>query len=202
MRLLARRNEVFMTKDLIDRFIARLEILGGLAPDSNPDRRALAALRRSLATWPVPPSETMRVVTPFLPEQATGWRETVHYLIAGLFALHPCPRGHDEERPRSLGVALREAAASDSAQGPERRLLALLGCKSEDLPDHLRHAVSYLRAREVRIDYRRLMQDLFLWDLGEGKVQRRWGRDFWTAVSDENQQNPKETSVKESSHVH
>jgi CRISPR type I-E-associated protein CasB/Cse2 len=191
-----------MTKDSIDRFITRLEIMGGFTPESNPDRRALAALRRSLSTWPAPPPEAMRVVAPFLPEYLTGWTETVHYLVAGLFALHPCPRGTDAGRPRSIGVALREAASSDSAQGPERRLLALLGCKSEDLPDHLRHAVSYLRARDVPVDYRRLMQDLFLWDAGDGKVQRRWGRDFWAATSSENQQNPQEITVEENSRVH
>src|ERR1039458_4317122 len=83
-------NEAFMKQDSIARFISHLETLGGIAPSSNPDRRALAALRRSLATWPSAPAEAVRVVAPFLPEQATGWREMVYYLIAGLFALHPC----------------------------------------------------------------------------------------------------------------
>jgi CRISPR system Cascade subunit CasB len=144
----------------------------------------------------------MRVVAPFLPEQASGWWETIHYLIAGLFALHPCPPGKGTERARSLGAALRNAASRDPAQGPERRLLALLGCKGEDLPDHLRHAVSYLRAREVTIDYRQLMQDLFWWNAGEGDVQRRWGRDFWAGTLQDNQPESEETTVEENSHVH
>lgn len=189
-------------KDSNDRFIARLETLGGIAPDSIPDRRALAALRRSLAMWPAPPPDAVRVVAPFLPEQATGWRETVHYLIAGLFALHPCPPAKETERLRSLGAALRQAASGDTGQGPERRLLALLGCKSEDLPNHLRHAVSYLRARDVSVDYRRLMQDLSWWDAGEGDVQRRWGRDFWSGTFEEKQQESGEITVEENSHVH
>ncbi len=193
---------MFMKKDAIDRFIARLEALAGIAPDSNPDRRALAALRRSLATWPAPPPDAVRVVAPFLPEQATGWWEAVHYLIAGLFALHPCPPDKETERARNLGAALRQAASGDTGQGPERRLLALLGCKSEDLPDHLRHAVSYLRARDVPIDYRRLMQDLLRWDRGEGDVQRRWGRDFWAGTYEESPQEPGESNVEENSHVH
>ena len=191
-----------MKNDQIDRFIARLETIGGVAPDSTPDRRALAGLRRSLATWPSPPPDALRVVAPFLPDQATGWLETVHYLIAGLFALHPCPPGNETERARSLGAALHEAASRDPAQGPERRLLALLGSKSEDLPDHLRHAVSYLRAREVPIDYRRLMQDLLWWDAREGVVQRRWGRDFWAGTFEEHQRESGETTVEENSHVH
>ena len=167
-----------------------------------PDRRALAALRRSLATWPTVPPEAVRVVAPYLPEQATGWRETVYYLIAALFALHPCLSNKESSRGPSLGLALHEAALRDSAQGPERRLLALLGCKSEDLPNHLRHAVTYLRARDVSIDYRRLMQDLFWWDAGEGDVQRHWGRDFWSGTLEENQQKSAESVVEENSHVH
>src|SRR4051812_46852500 len=35
-----------MTIDRTDRFIARLERLGGMLPDSRPDKRAFAALRR------------------------------------------------------------------------------------------------------------------------------------------------------------
>jgi CRISPR type I-E-associated protein CasB/Cse2 len=192
-----------MKQDSIARFISRLETLGGIAPDPNPpDRRALAALRRSLATWPAVPPEAVRVVAPFLPEQATGWRETVYYLTAALFALHPCLPSKETGRSSNLGLALHEAALRDGAQGPERRLLALLGCKSEDLPNHLRHAVTYLRARDVSIDYRRLMQDLSWWDAGEGDVQRRWGRDFWSGTLEESQQESAESVVEENSNVH
>ncbi len=191
-----------MKQDSIARFISRLETLGGIAPGSIPDRRALAALRRSLATWRSVPPEAVRVVGPFLPQQAIGWWEDVYYLIAALFALHPCLSKEESGRGPSLGLALHDAALRDSAQGAERRLLALLGCKSEDLPNHLRHAVTYLRARDVSIDYRRLMQDLSWWDAGEGDVQRRWGRDFWSGTLEESQQESAESVVEENSHVH
>lgn len=190
-----------MKQDSIARFISRLETLGGIAPESNPDRRALAALRRSLATWPTVPPEAVRVVAPFLPEQATGWRERVYYLTAALFALHPCLSSQEAYGP-SLGKALRQAASGDSGLGPERRLLALLGCKSEDLSNHLRHAVSYLRARDVSIDYRQLMRDLSWWDAEDANVQRCWGRDFWSGTFEENQQESAESVVEENSHVH
>jgi CRISPR system Cascade subunit CasB len=189
-----------MKQDSIARFISRLETLGGIALESTPDRRALAVLRRSLATCPKLPPEAVRVVAPFLPDHATGWRETVYYLIGGLFALHPCLSSHEGYGP-SLGMALHQAASGDSGLGPERRLLALLGCKSEDLPNHLRHAVSYLRAREVPIDYRQLMWHLLRWDEGDGDVQRRWGRDFWSGTL-EDQQESTESVEEENSHVH
>ena len=198
-----------MKQDPIARFISRLETLGGIASDPvPPDRRALAALRRSLSTWPAVPPEAVRVVAPFLPEQATGWCEDIYYIIAALFALHhPCPSNTESGRRPSLGRALKLAVAREKAQGrdtngPERRLLALLGCKSEDLPNHLRHAVTYLRALDVSIDYRRLMRDLFRWDSVKGDVQRLWGRDFWSGTVEENQQKSAESVAEENSHVH
>src|SRR5713226_6253841 len=119
-----------MKQDSIARFISRLETLGGITPDSSPDRRALAALRRSLATWPVVPPEALRVVAPFLPQKATGWWEDVYYIIAALFAMHPCSSDKETGRGPSLGRALATAVAREKAQGgdakgPERRLLAL-----------------------------------------------------------------------------
>jgi CRISPR type I-E-associated protein CasB/Cse2 len=190
-----------MKQDSIARFISRLEALGDIPELKNPDRRALAALRRSLATWPKLPPEAVRVVAPFLPEHATGWRETVYYLIGGLFALYPCPSSQ-EKYGLSLGKALHLAQKGDEGLGPERRLLALLGCNSEDLPNHLRHAVSYLRAREVPIDYRQLMWHLLQWDKIESNVQRRWGRDFWSGTLEENQQEFAESVIEENRHVH
>jgi CRISPR type I-E-associated protein CasB/Cse2 len=189
-------NEAFMKQDSIARFISHLETLGGIAPGSNADRRALAALRRSLATSPMP-AEAIRVVAPFLPQQATGWWEDVYYIIAALFAMHPCLSSKETGRGPSLAMALHEARSGDSGQGPERRLLVLLGCKSEDLPTHLRHVVSYLSARKISIDYGQLMRDLSWWDSGEGKVQRRWGRDFWSGRLEENQQKSAEVVVEE-----
>jgi CRISPR system Cascade subunit CasB len=190
-----------MKHDSIARFISRLETLGDTLELEKPDRRALAALRRSLATWPKLPPEAVRVVAPYLPEHAAGWRETVYYLIAGLFALYPCASSQETYGP-SLGKALHQAKKGDEGLGPERRLLALLGCNSEDLPNHLRHAVSYLRARDVSIDYRQLMRDLSWWDAEDGNVQRRWGRDFWPGTLPENQQESAESVEEENSHVH
>lgn len=185
-----------MKQDSIARFISHLETLGGIAAGSNADRRALSALRRSLATSPVP-AEAIRVVAPFLPQQATGWWEDVYYIIAALFAMHPCLSSKDTGRAPSLAKALHEARTGDSGQGPERRLLALLGCKSEDLPNHLRHVVSYLNAKKISIDYGQLTRDLSWWDSGEGKVQRRWGRDFWSGTLEENEQKSAEVVVEE-----
>lgn len=168
-----------MTPDFIARYISRLEWLAGIAPESNIDRSAMAALRRSLSYWPSMPPEAIRIVAPFLPESTTEWREMLYYLIGGLFAIHPSPPKDARGYGMSLGGSLAEAARQDPAQGAERRLLAILGARTEDLPNHLRHTVTYLQARGVDVDYRRLMRDLQWWDAPNADVQRRWGKDFW-----------------------
>ncbi len=189
-----------MSKDFLTGFIGRLETLGGLNSGS-PDRRSLAALRRCLSTWPSAAPEAIRVVAPFIPENATGAWESQYYLIAALFALYPCASSIDAKRGPSLGKSLREAANKDPAQGPERRLLALLNCKSEDLPNHLRHAISYLRSKNVPVDYKRLMQDLNYWDLENGQVQKTWGRHFWSGSAEEIPQPPAESTLEENTNV-
>jgi CRISPR type I-E-associated protein CasB/Cse2 len=86
----------------------------------------------------------------------------------------------------SLRVAADEEKARGGAgEGVERRLLGLLGCKNEDLPNHLRHAISFLKSKDAPVDYRRLMQDLSFWDREGGRVQRGWGRDFWGGIEQE-----------------
>ena len=172
-----------MTKHA-DRFISCLESLAGVRRDQTNvgNRQAIAALRRTLATWPAVPAEAVRQVAPFLHERATAWEETVHYLVAGLFALHPTSKQSDSEWGESFGTALF-TAAGDGTQGTERRLLVLLNCKGEDLPVHLRQAITFLRSRNVAPDYRRLFSDLAQWDHPAGRVQKRWGRDYWSQAS-------------------
>jgi CRISPR system Cascade subunit CasB len=186
-----------MTPDFIARYVSQLERLAGLGPESSIDRSAMAALRRSLSTWPSVPGEAIRIVAPFLPEQATGWQETLYFLIGGLFAVHPCLSKDTKGYGISFGAALAEAARQDPAQGAERRLLALLGAKSEDLPSHLRHAMTYLHARGVDVDYRRLMRDLNWWDSPNGETQRRWGMDFWRAAEPEDRPSNENSTEKE-----
>jgi CRISPR type I-E-associated protein CasB/Cse2 len=171
-----------MAADLAARYVSRLEELAGMGRHSNIDRSALAALRRSIPNWPVVSAEAMRVVVPFLTERKTDWSEQVCYLIGGLFALYPCRPALGARRGASLGAALAEAAKREPAQGAERRFIALLSAKREALPSQLRHAVAYLQARGVPVDYRCLMRDLMGWESTAGQVQCRWGRDFWRAA--------------------
>ncbi len=168
-----------MATDFPEQYVSGLERAAGISPTSAGDRPALAALRRSFSGWPVVPAAAMRVVAPLLPEQTTHGMEAICYAIAGLFAVYPCSPNNPDGAGASLGSALAEAGRRDGAQYAERRLIALLNATIEEMPAHLRHAVVYLQANGIRVDYRSLMRDLMAWDSPSGDVQRRWGRDFW-----------------------
>lgn len=150
------------------------------------DRAALAALRRALGAPPGSQAEAARVVYRLLPVNVAPWRERDCWLLAGLFALHPValaapPEGHYR---LNLADSLRQLAhlESVSAEGVERRVIALLNAEREDLDDHLRHAVAQLRAHEIGVDYVQLLRDLRGWGVEERWVQRRWARAFWGQI--------------------
>lgn len=165
------------TAGLERRLIDRLQ---SLAQPNQPDRAALAVLRRSLSGAPGSEFDVYRHL-PFLasvPDRDERW----YRLVAGLFALH---QRQVQEGERSLGHAFRAAVRSeDDREAVERRFVTLLKAHRDDLPTHLRSAVSFLKARDVAIDYVRLLRDLRVWETPDSWVQRRWARDFWGTLQD------------------
>jgi CRISPR system Cascade subunit CasB len=166
------------TVSLEERFVQQLVSLA-----AHEDRAALAALRRGLGSAPGSQAEAARVVYRSLPASVPDWRERDCWLLAGLFALHPhhLERAEAEGYRPSLADALRQLGRKEnvSAEGVERRLVALLNAEREDLDEHLRHAISQLRAADVPVDYVQLLRDLRWWEADERWVQRRWARAFW-----------------------
>ena len=147
----------------MDRFVGHLEELRG-------DRGALAALRRGLGQPPGTVACTYRHVLPWAPALHKG--QDVCYITAGLFALHSAPGGTE-----TLGGALAKMQApSDSL---ERSFVALLDTEFEDLPDQLRRMISMLRAKNIPVDWRQLIEDIFHWNHESLFVQERWAREFW-----------------------
>lgn len=151
------------------------------------DRAALAALRRGMGKPPGGAPEMFPYVVPWVPPNASPWQEEPYYLVAALFALHPMdwPAAEEDHRPTNLGRSFaRLANASDSAS-VERRFVALLNCHRDDLPEHLRHAVSLLASHDVPINWARLLRDIHGWDWEDHPVQRAWARAFWGTASGE-----------------
>jgi CRISPR system Cascade subunit CasB len=141
-----------------------------LAKEGKEDRGALADLRSGLGKGPGQMARVHKHVAPYLPEKA--FNDRWYYLAATLFGEFP-----EHRAGRSLGAAFRQLR--ERSDSMEARFVALLNAHCDDLDDHLRHAVSLLRAHEQPLDWFRLFQDLIQWDHPEGHVQLRWARDFY-----------------------
>lgn len=134
------------------------------AAANNKDRAMLAQLRGSMAEG------REALAYPFVARYfGHGRRESDLILVAQLFALHP------SMGPQSLARALR--VPRKSSDSVELRFRALLDADREDLPVHLRHAVSLAKAHKQPIDYQDLLDTIRGWN-GPHK-RRAWARDFW-----------------------
>ena len=159
-----------MNEQRTHEFIAYLQ---GLA-EAN-DRAALAALRRGLGLPPGAAPQMFPYVEPLLPPQRSQKLENACYLIASLFALHPEPGGKG-----NMGDHFRQADPEGKSQDAlERRFTILLAAHREDLPDYLRQAVSFLKSKNVPVDWNQLFWDTLAWDDEGGRVQKWWARSFW-----------------------
>lgn len=139
------------------------------------DRGALAALRRGLGQPPGTAASMYRYVVPWLGEDAPPWREAAYYTVAALFASHPAPGGTDNMGAHFART--RRPGGDDTAI--ERRFTALLAAHADDLDTYLRQAVSYLRSKEVPVNWHQLLSDVLAWGHPERYVQKRWARAFW-----------------------
>lgn len=149
------------------------ELIGyllNLAKRGKEDRGALADLRSGLGREPGAMARVHKHVVPYLPEKS--YDDRWYYLTATLFGAFPQHR-----QGRSLGAAFRPLKGKSDSM--EARFVALLNARADDLDDHLRHAVSLLKANEQPLDWFRLLQDLLQWDHPDGHVQLRWARDFY-----------------------
>jgi CRISPR system Cascade subunit CasB len=152
--------------------------LKGLA--ASEDRGALAVLRRGLGREETPDAACLRLVVPRLP--AETWKHPWYYLIAGLFALHPAAGGSG-----NLGEVFRRLGDHESAQ---KRFVALLNSRVDDVPHRLRQAVSLARSNDVPVDWGQLLRDLLHWGNESKFVQHAWARSYWgTSGEETNQEN-------------
>jgi len=131
------------------------------------DRAALAELRRSFAN----PIAALPYVVPFLRRDASRREEDALVLVASLFALHPTPG--------QLSLAKALALCSKDSESVELRFRGLLDSDAEDLPTHLRHAISLVRSKDMAIDYDDLLRAIRWWSREDKDRQRAWARDFW-----------------------
>jgi CRISPR system Cascade subunit CasB len=144
------------------------------------DRAALAALRRGLL--PEGEAQVYPYVARFFPAKTNTNLEKALVTLATLFALHPGSGGVP------LPVALR--ALRGKSGSIDGRFVALLDSDADDLPEHLRHAISLVRSQGTAIDWSDLFTALLQWGNENRWVQRRWARLYWA----DNNENDKEPS--------
>ncbi len=147
-----------------------VESLRRLADPLDPDRAALAQLRRCLAR------DLGRALCRVgrLFNRVPDYALDDAVLVAALFASH-----QEHRQGVGLGKAFRELRDGAGGASVEKRFVALLDSEREDLPGRLRQAVFLLRAKGVGLDWERLLADLRRWDQPSRRVQRDWARQFW-----------------------
>lgn len=155
--------------ELIEAFVSHLE---GLA--RRQERGAIAKLRRGAGRGAGGAVEALPFIVPFLP--ADDGAAEAFFLVGALFGMYPEPGGIG-----NFGDTFRRLGDHESAQ---KRFVALLDAHRDDVGEHLRHAVSLARSRDVPIDFRRLLRDLTFWNHPERFVQLAWARSYWGRAAD------------------
>jgi CRISPR system Cascade subunit CasB len=147
------------------------------------DRAALAALRRGLGQPPGTVAGMYPYVVRWLPADAPPAREAAYYLVAALYAYHPAQGGVG-----NLGEAFRRTLDPQGDNtAVERRFTALLAAHPDDLDFYLRQAVSFLRSKEVPVNWHQLLADVLAWGHPDRYVQKQWARAFWGRAAQANQ---------------
>ena len=171
------------------RFVNSLVRLARTKDEDSNARATLAMLRRGLGKEPGDAPEMYRFVQPRL-AAVEEWDEWRYYLIASLFAVHQInwpETDTTDPRRANIGASFRRLinAKPETSDSTQRRFEALLECDREELPDHLRHAVSLLKSGDIWIHWEQLLRDIYRWHQQGKPVQRQWARSFWNSTSSE-----------------
>ena len=141
----------------------------------NQKRDVLAVLRRGLSLPPAQDVSMYRFVAGFIPDFERGTdREKIYYLIASLFAYHQLSNASGD-----FGAHMKKASEESSPEATERRFTVLLNAHFEEMPDYLRQSVSYLKSKEIDINWPMLFEDLLYWNHPDRFIQRKWANSYW-----------------------
>lgn len=145
------------------------------------DRAMLAALRRGIGQQPGEVTGMFPYVVPFIHDR---YEEANIYLIASLFAMHPASATSGNMGSHLLSYV--NAVGDDTATA--RRFTQLMRQHRDALDAPLRQHISMLKAKDIPINWHRLMRDLKGWDHESHYVQREWAKAFWNTGKNQTNQ--------------
>ena len=142
------------------------------------DRGVLAALRQGAGRPPGSIPTMYPILSPWLHDNFSAWQEDTHYLIAALFAVHPKSAAADGD---NLGDHFHQTDPKNENQATERRLAILLNTHPEDLHRYLYRAITFLKSKEVAVNWHELFSDVSNWFYPDSRqqVQKKWAKGYW-----------------------
>lgn len=149
---------------------------------SEKNRAAMAHLRRGLGKPAGTTTEMYPYIGRFLPKTPNYKYENALYLVGSLFGFYSDANNTNG----NLGDSM--ALIKDESGSMEKRFVALLNANYEDLHQHLRQAVSLLKAKEKPVNWERLFKDILAWESDSRYIQRDWARGFWDTYKPKNNQ--------------
>ena len=139
------------------------------------NRGALASLRRGLQHDVGTCIDMYKYIIPWTKNMGE-WERNIHYLVASLFAYHPSSTstGHMGD---VFHIISQKRGSNNSL---ELRFVTLLRSNPEDLPIHLRQAISIAKSESIPINWHELLYDLKRWPY-ESKYPpyEKWANSFW-----------------------
>lgn len=152
------------------------------------DTKVRSVLRRSLSFEPGEFVPAFPYVEPFIKDDDNDWRRVMHYLVAGLWAMHWRPGR--TETAMTLGEACAELDKDKRGKlspdeqrkltSTESRFVYLLDADADQLPHRLRQMVALLK--EYAIDFDALLKDLQRWNYEGKPTQNAWARHFYRNI--------------------
>ncbi len=156
-------------------------------------RGILAALRRGLHFELGTCVQMFPYVIPWLEKGKGRWNSNMHYLVASLFAYHP-----SSSQKGNLGDVFQNISLKRGQNNSlEQRFVALLRSNPEDLPFHMRQAISLAKSEKVSINWHELFYDLKRWPYESNyPPYEKWAQSFWKKKTEENNKNKNEKIKK------
>ncbi|MBD3226734.1 MAG: type I-E CRISPR-associated protein Cse2/CasB [Candidatus Lokiarchaeota archaeon] len=146
------------------------------------DRGALAALRRGLQYELGECIDMYPYVIPWIKNIKSKWEKNMHFLIASLYAYYP-----ETTNRGNLGDVFRKLYLKrKNNKSLEQRFISLLKSNPEDLPFHVRQAVSLAKSENIPINWNELFYDLKRWPYETRfPPYEKWAKSFWKRKTNE-----------------